>query len=176
MKSPRTLLSLLVAVLALATASHANTSAPTAPDVSVHYDHPEKFTETRETRALAPTRASNDYLETLSQYIQKRAAARLKPGEKLQVVITDIDRAGSFEPWHGPRLSEVRIIKDIYPPRIDLHFSLRDASGKVIEQGQRKLRDPAFMYDQTGIGSGSDSLIYEKKLIDRWLRGGPGHL
>lgn len=167
------LFTLLAATLTAAPAIHANTDAH--PAVSVSYEHPEKFTEARETRTFAPWRASDDYLETLSNYIQKRAAKKLSHGEQLQIVITDVDRAGSYEPWLGPRLSDVRIVKDIYPPRIDLRFRLVDANGTVIQQGERKLRDPAFLYDHPGLASGSDSLSYEKNLIDRWLRKGPGH-
>lgn len=165
----------LLAVLLTATSSiHATTDTRTA--VSVSYDHPEKFTEARETRAFAPSRLDDDYLKTLSDYIQKQAAKKLSHGEQLHIVITNVDLAGSYEPWLGPRLSDVRIVKDIYPPRIDLRFRLTDANGTVIQQGERKLRDPAFMYDQPGLSSGADSLRYEKNLIDRWLRRGPGKL
>lgn len=143
--------------------------------VSVTYDHPENFTETREVRALSPTRASDDYLEILKTYIEKRGAKLLPAGERLDVVITDIDRAGSFEPWHGGQMREVRIIKDIYPPRIDLHFKLLDAQGKVIREGTRKLRDPGFLTSDVAAAN-DDSLRYEKRLIDRWLRKGPEQL
>lgn len=143
--------------------------------VTVTYDHPENFTETREEKALAPTRASNDYLKTLRTYIEKQGAKMLPPGQRLELVITDIDRAGSFEPWHGGQLREVRIIKDIYPPRIDLSFKLLDADGKVIREGTRKLRDLGFLTSNTA-ATGDDSLRYEKRLIDRWLRKGPDKL
>lgn len=149
----------------------AATAAETSPAVTVTYDHPEQFTETREERAFAPMRASNDYLKTLKSYIERRAGKLLTHGERLDIVITDIDRAGSYEPWRGPRLSDVRIIKDIYPPRIDLHFRLLDATGKVIREGQRKLRDPGFLTSEA-VATGNDSLRYEKRLIDRWLRPG----
>ena len=46
---------------------------------------------------------------------------------------------------------------------------LRDADGNVIAEGSRELRDLAFM--QRGpAGMSSDSLRYEKQLIDDWLR------
>lgn len=151
----------------------AATAAPA--NVSVSYDHPEQFTETRKVRALAPQLADNGYLKTLKAWIENRAGRMLPPGDRLDIVVTDIDRAGNFEPWRPGPMRDVRIVKDIYPPRIDLRFRLLDASGKVIREGTRKLRDPAFMYD--GIAtSGNDSLRYEKGLIDRWLRKGPDQL
>ncbi len=145
------------------------------PAVTVTYDHPERFTETRETKAFAPMRADSGYLDTLKEYIQQRAGKVLAAGQQLQIVITDVDRAGSYEPWRGPRLSEVRIVKDIYPPRIDLHFRLLDASGAVLREGDRTLRDPAFLSSGGNMNS-TDSLRYEKRMLDRWLQRGPDKL
>ena len=90
-------------------------------------------------------------------------------------MVTDVDRAGNFEPWRPYPMREVRIIKDIYPPRIDLRFRLLDADGKTIREGTRKLRDPGFMSDSINTSS-NDTLRYEKALIDRWLRKGPDQL
>lgn len=165
----------LLAVSGLASVQRLHAEETSPQRVTVTYDHPEHFTETREEKALAPTRASNAYLQTLKTYIEKQGAKQLAPGQRLELVITDIDRAGSFEPWHGGQLREVRIIKDIYPPRIDLNFKLLDADGKVIREGSRKLRDPGFLTSNTAPTS-DDSLRYEKRLIDRWLRKGPDKL
>lgn len=167
-------LHLLLATLTLFGASAM--AAGTAPaNVTATYDHPEQFTETKKLRSLAPQLADDDYLKTLRSYMEDRAGKMLPPGEHLNIVVTDIDRAGNFEPWRSYPMRDVRIVKDIYPPCIDLHFQLLDANGKVIREGTRKLRDPGFMYD--GIAtSGNDSLRYEKGLIDRWLRKGPDQL
>lgn len=173
----RTALHLLLAVTALAgTPAIAAPAAATPPtNVTVSYDHPEQFTETRKVRALAPIRNDDNYLKTLKAYIEDRAGRKLPPGEHLDIVVTDVDRAGNFEPWRPYPMREVRIIKDIYPPRIDLRFRLLDADGKTIREGTRKLRDPGFMSDSINTSS-NDTLRYEKALIDRWLRKGPGQL
>lgn len=165
---------LLLAALALpGTAAAATPAAVT--NVSIRYDHPEKFTETREERSLAPSRASDAYLKTLRTYMEQRAARMLPPGERLEIVVTDIDLAGSYEPWLGPRMQDVRIVKSIYPPRIDLRFRLLGADGQTLREGSRKLRDPGFL--DSGIAATRDGpLKYEKALIDRWLRKGPDGL
>jgi hypothetical protein len=142
---------------------------------SVRYDHPENFSETREVRAFAPIRADSGYLATLRTYIEKRAAAALPPGERLEIVVTDLHRAGSYLPTAGSP-NPVRIIKDTYPPRISLHFRLLDSEGKVIREGDRRLVDAGFMYDSPGGPTDSDPLRYEKRLIDRWLARGTAKL
>lgn len=165
----------LLGMPAMAAAATPPAATATAANVTVTYDQPEKFTETRKLRSLAPTRLDDGYLKTLKTYIETRAGKMLPPGERLDIVVTDIDRAGSFEPWRRGAMQEVRIIKDIYPPRIDLHFRLLDANGKVIREGARKLRDPGFM-SSGGVTSSNDNLRYEKALLDRWLRKGPDQL
>jgi Protein of unknown function (DUF3016). len=170
----RTILHALLVALTLLTVP-AMAGKTTPANVTVTYDHPEQFTETRKLRALAPQLAGDDYLKVLKSYIENRAGKMLPPGERLDIVVTDIDRAGNFEPWRRGTLREVRIIKDVYPPRIDLRFRLLDADGKTIREVTRKLRDPGFMSDSVNT-SGSDNLRYEKALIDRWLRKGPDQL
>ena len=65
-------------------------------------------------------------------------------------------------------MDDVRIVKDIYPPRIDLQFRVRDAKGNVIKEGERKLRDLSFMMNLRL--NNHDPLRYEKTLIDDWMR------
>jgi hypothetical protein len=161
-------------VLALALVSGAaRAAAPGA--VNVRYDHPENFTETREVRAFAPAQADLGYLDTLKAYIEKRAAAVLAPGQRLDIVVTDLDRAGSYLPTVG-MTHPVRIVESLYPPRIQLHFRLLDEQGQVIREGDRKLTDLAFLYEGSTAPGQTDPLRYEKRLIDRWLAKGPSKL
>lgn len=140
--------------------------------VTVRYDHPENFTETREVRAFAPLEADPGYLDRLANYIDKRATKLLAPGERLDITITDVDRAGSYLPSVGSA-QPIRIVESVYPPRIALHFRLLDSQGHVIREGDRKLTDLGFLYDNAGGATNTDSLRYEKRLIDRWLAKGP---
>ena len=157
----------------LALALAAATAA--AGTVTVHYDHPENFTETKEVQAFAPSRADSGYLQTLKRYIEKQAATVLEPGQTLDIVVTDIDRAGSYLPSVGS-LQPIRVVRELYPPRIQLHFRLLDSQGQVIREGERKLTDLGFMYDSPGGLSNTDPLRYEKRTVDRWLARGPSSL
>ena len=46
------------------------------------------------------------------------------PADEARVTVTNIDVAGDIESWRGPGRCDVRIMKDTYPPRIDLSFRL----------------------------------------------------
>lgn len=171
MKSSPLLRLLCVACVALASVM---VQAATPPDnVSVRYKDPQHFTEARRSFGIHLIDA-DDYLKPLKAYIVQRASRILAPGQRLDIEITDVDRAGEYEPWRGPNFDDVRIIKDVYPPSIDLHFTLYGADGKVLREGSRKLRDLAFL--SHGMANDQDTLRYEKSLIDLWLRKGAGKL
>src|SRR6476646_1442903 len=133
--------------------------------VQVQYVHAEEFADVGN-RRFSDERIRAAYLEQLRAHLAKRAAALLGAGERLSVSITELDMAGEFEAWRPPS-GEARIVKDIYPPRIDLTFSLAADGDKVIKEGARELRDPAFLAGANG--NPDDPLRYEKALIDRWL-------
>lgn len=140
--------------------------------VTVTYVHPHQFTESRQT-GFGHRYNHGDYLGKLKAYLIRRATPMLQPGQHLAIAITDIDLAGGYEPWRGPQWNDVRFMRDVYPPRIDLDFKLTGADGRIIRQGTRKLRDLGYLHDLPASPSDTDSLRYDKALLDRWLRRGP---
>lgn len=135
----------------------AETATLRGTNVDISYERPETFVDI----------GGPGVLVELATYLQRRAAARLQSGERLDVVITRIDRAGRYEPWRLPPGNNVRIVRDIYPARIDLRFVLVDAGGTQVAAGARRLRDPYFLWrpDQHP----GDHLRFEKALLDDWL-------
>jgi hypothetical protein len=130
-------------------------AAAPAARVQVEYRHPEKFADARDLS-----------FPELTRYLERRAAPLLRQEERLQILFTDIDRAGEREPWRRD-LHDVRIVRNVYPPRIDLSFRLIGADGAVLKEGQRTLRDAAFMI--SGSFYRDDPLRCEKALLEDWL-------
>jgi len=146
--------------------STAEETVPSDPSsVRVEYVHPENFIDVGD-RYSSSDKIRAAYLEQLRKHIIRRAAPLLAKGQNLTVIVTEVDMAGGFEPWRR-RLGDARIVRDVYPPRIDLSFRLTGADGVVIREGERKLRDLAFM--TTTILYRNDRLRYEKALLDDWL-------
>ncbi|KRG41340.1 hypothetical protein ARC78_11335 [Stenotrophomonas pictorum JCM 9942] len=167
----------LACILAAGTV-HAGPRTITAPDapralpaegrVQVQWTDPAQFTELRQSRNRWDAERG-DWVTQLAGYLRKQADKQLPAGQQLDVTFTDIKRAGDYEPWRGPRLDDVRIMRDIYPPRITLQFTLTDANGQVIAQGERKLVDTAYLLNSS-MPSDTDPLRYEKRMLNDWLR------
>jgi hypothetical protein len=86
----------------------------------------------------------------------------------LEVRFTDIDLAGEYEPQRGPRFDDIRIMREIYPPRMVLEFRLLDADGKVLAQGTRHLIDMNYQSNITPFND--EPLRYDKALLTDWMR------
>lgn len=172
----RTLAALLVAVLA-AGCAHArgrtvlDADAPRTLEgdgaVAVSWTDPAAFSEVR----LSANRREairGDWVHELAAHLQDVASRLLPPGERLEVVLTDIDRAGDYEPWRGGSSQDIRFMRDIHPPRVTLGFRHLAADGSVIAEGERTLSDLAYLMNAGTIDS--DPLRYDKRLLERWAR------
>lgn len=160
---------LLFTTLGLVAAGLVLRAAPTLPKASaeVVFFEPEKFTDIRSSANSDGDR--NGCLDRLRDYAVSQAAGSLPAAHKLAVTFTDVDLAGDFPPARSARMDDVRIIKDIYPPRFVLSFRVTDATGTVVKQGHRELTDTAFMLNSAFLDR-SDTLRYEKALLNTWFR------
>lgn len=168
----------IAAAFALAFAGPAGAGNVTDPDyprsladegpVAVSWGDPAQFTEIRYSRNRFEA-IRGDWVRSLARHLAERATTALAPGERLEVEITDIELAGEFEPSarHG---DFIRIVRDVYPPRIDLRYTRYDAAGNVLDSGERELGDLGFLSRSVHGGRASDPLRHEKRLIDDWVR------
>lgn len=157
----------LTAFLGLAVVAALGAADPKPVRTEVIFDHPENFTDAADgQRGSDFGREAN--LNELRDHLIRRADRFVPEGDKLTVTITDVDLAGEVEPWRTPSHQDIRIIKDIYPPRIQLSFKLTNASGAVVKEGTRKLQDLTF--NMNIYPNRNDERVYEKGLLDDWVR------
>ena len=175
MHAKLTAFALAIALAGCASSGGSNMLSADAPraltdngPVSVAWADPAGFTELRHSRNRWDSERGS-WLADLAKYMRTRAEAQLPAGERLQLTIVDIDRAGDYEPWRGPGQQDIRIIRDIYPPRMTVQYKRIDASGAVVAEGERKITDPAFLINAAPFND-TDPLRYEKCMIDSWLR------
>ncbi|MEL1265337.1 DUF3016 domain-containing protein [Pseudoxanthomonas putridarboris] len=177
MKLPTLLLTAAMglAVALPATARPANVTDPEIPRslpdnggaVSVGWTDPAQFSEIKYSGNRWEAQRGR-WVVDLAEYLQEKSAHRLARGQTLDVTITDIDRAGRYEPTVRPGMNDIRIVKDIYPPRMTLNFTLKGPEGQVLAEGERKLVDHGFLMSSSV--NNNDQLRFEKRMIDDWLR------
>lgn len=155
-------------LFALALACAFASAAANTSRVQVTWAPDQQLSEVKDNPTQRGWLRPKDWEKSLGDYLVRRADRLLPPDQQLQVNIDDIKLAGSFEPWHGPNAQDIRIIKGIYPPSIDLHYRLTAADGRVIREGKARLRDLAYLHHSVPIST--DQLSYEKRMLDDWLK------
>lgn len=167
----KVMLALMVVVSAFSAALSAAEQPAQVSPVTVTFVDPQKFTDVKEdwgSDSVANDRYRDFVLGELKTYLQKMAVPYFPEGQQLEVKITDIDLAGDFEPWRGLGFDDVRIVKDLYPPRMTVEFTVVGADSRVIREGSRKLMDMSFL--MTTSMPSHDTLRYEKEMLRSWLR------
>ena len=143
-------------------ASTALAAAKNPDNVTVTFQDPDSFTDVRENHS---TTNSKYYLDTLHDYLQQTASPLLAPGQKLVITVTNIDLAGE-NMFNQPDM--IRVMKDIYSPKMNLKFQLLGADGKVVKEGERKLIDLDYQMQAGRVGS-DEPLYYDKQMIKKWV-------
>lgn len=127
------------------------------------------FDQMRELKFLrgTPRRDTERAIQTLSGWLEKRAGRLLPEGQRLQITLRDVDLSGDYFPGRRPDMDHVRIVKDTYPPRIELSWRLEGADGAVLDEGETVLTDLGFTL---GSPNTNDPLRHEKRMLGNWLR------
>lgn len=167
-----TLLAILLPLVTLRPAS-AKPHEPGASKLTVNYPGWEKYTDIKD--YFNPTdRGEQAILNDLRQAMEYSAGLLVPDGDHLTLTFSDIDLAGDFEPGRGAQFDDIRIVKDIYPPRFVFTYSLIDPAGHVIKSGTENLLDMNFT--QTLSIDTTDARHYDKAVLRDWMERKLRHL
>lgn len=138
--------------------------APAAPaDVTVHFVSPERYTDTGGYGSDTARK-----LRALAGHLERLSARCLAAGETLEYRVHDVDLAGHDEWWHRGAY-DVRVMRDITWPRIDLSFERRDSAGKIVAEGREKVSDMSYLWRSAWVRNDADALPYEKAMLKEWI-------
>ena len=131
---------------------------------TVHFVEPEHYADAGE-RAYDSTRN----LATLERHLVKLGDDCLNANENLELRVLDVDLAGREEWWHGPSY-DLRVMREITWPRIEVEYVWSDASGALLGQGRERIADMDYLSHSGYLRSrSSDSLPYEKAMLRDWF-------
>jgi hypothetical protein len=134
-----------------------------AATVSVEWKNTDKYSDIRsgeQNRAYF----KRYVFSSLEKHLAK-LAEKLPEKQKLSIEVTNLDLAGDIE-FSSAR--QMRIVRDIYIPRISLSYKLVDENNQAIKNDNIKLKDMSFMMTSK-LRYRNESFGYEKKMLDDWF-------
>ena len=133
----------------------------------VSWQEPEKFTDIRpsnETRAGFQERVFKDFDQFFADLAKK-----LPDGYQLDVTVTDLDLAGDVNGLYSKMGRDIRVIKEIYWPRMSFSYTLKNSQNELVASGKEQLKDMSFM-SRASLASGRTSFDYEEKMLEDWFK------
>lgn len=137
-----------------------------ARSVSVDFNNASRYTDIRE----EPTSTEKDVEHTLNAIrdsFQRYAKKYLAEEYTLNISVTDVDLAGDtlLPEAYG---HDFRILKEIYPPRIDFKYNIVDDNGELVHESKSTLKDRNYLGRPNFLNA--DSAPYISELIKEWSR------
>lgn len=135
--------------------------------VKVTWQNPEKYSDIR------PANSSRKvYQERVTKAFDKflgELAEKLPAGYRLEVTVKDLDLAGDVNPMYRLDNTDIRVVKDIYFPRMKLDYVLFDQNNQQIQQeADVKIKDMGFM-TSSNIGYQNREFAYEYEMLKKWF-------
>ncbi|ARD20989.1 MULTISPECIES: DUF3016 domain-containing protein [Shewanella] len=136
--------------------------------VKVEWQEPKNYRDLK-TATEVKSRFEQRFFDTMTKNINKEAEKILKPNQKLEMVVSDVDLAGDLRPTFGATsANELRIVKDLYPPRMTFTYRITEGDNVVIA-GDEKLVDMNFMYGANSTRN-QRPFEYETRMLKDWLK------
>ena len=167
------ILSLSLGLSTIAVANEQDESVQEKADdiIEVVWQDAEKFRDVRPANE-SRKRFRERVLKQLEEHIVSKSED-LPEGQSLKITVSNVDLAGQVWPSSfvgiGHAGGDVRVIKDIDIPRMELAYELLDKSGQVLKSESVKLKDMSFMQSSI-MRYRNDHLRYEKKMLDDWFK------
>ncbi|MBR9727581.1 DUF3016 domain-containing protein [Shewanella intestini] len=133
--------------------------------VKIEWQQPDKFRDVK-TSNERQSRFEMRLFNTLTENLNKEVQKSLQPNQRLTLQVTNVDLAGDMRPTFGATSGDLRIIKDLYPPKITFSYQLLEG-GKVIIAGDENLRDMTFL-TQTRVRT-HKPFQYETLMLNKWF-------
>ena len=162
MKTLKAFLIVAVALTSLATAQ--------AGTITVVFEDVDKYTDFS-VSGLSEKKTMGIFESELEGELKRFSERYIVGDYALEIVFKDIDMAGDIQPWRNRHNADIRYIERVYPPRMELAYTLKDADGNVVTEGEETIADIAFDFNILApIRSQSMSFFYEINMLEDWVR------
>lgn len=127
------------------------------------------FNDYRDVRAASEPRGT--FHKRVKKSFEKffnNYSKELSEDQSLSIKIIDLDLAGHVELGST---YDIRVMKDIHFPRMDFRYTLTDADGKVLKEGEANLKDMNYLYHDRSWKRAryKEGFYYEKRMFREWF-------
>ena len=143
-----------------------STSA-SAGEAKVVWQDPDGYTDIR---------PGNQSIKSMRSGIEKsiggefsELAGQLPEGYVLDVTVTDLDLAGEIDPIPTRSMDQIRVLKDIYFPRMTFDYRLTGSDGAVLLAEQKvELKDMQYLSNMR-VTRSSEAFYSERRMVRDWF-------
>ena len=138
-----------------------------AGEVKVTWQDPEKYTDIRPSNEIKADFKDRVIKELDLVFVD--LAKKLPEGYQWDITVTDVDLAGDVRPFFHHGMNDVRVIKELYWPRMSFSYELKDAAGKSVASGKEDVKDMNFLMRRS-LSTGTGGFQYEEQMLRDWFR------
>jgi Protein of unknown function (DUF3016) len=138
-----------------------------AGTVTVSFIHPETYTDASLSGGHT-TKADQWTFDEIGRYLES-LGARLPPQQVLTLDVSNVDLAGKIEWWRRRDAYNLRILRDVYPPRFRLHHRLAEG-GRTLLEAEESVVDPMYLANSALYFTPTDPLRFEKAMLRNWFQ------
>lgn len=142
-------------------------SASFAGEAKVSWGKLDDFTD-----VVAGSESKERFRERLTQEFEdvfSAMAKKLPDGYVLNIDVSDLDLAGDAKFGTWAAIYPIRVMKEIYWPRMNFTYTLKNANDEVLVSGKEELRDMNYLH-RFRIPSGATSFEFEEKMLQDWFK------
>ena len=131
-------------------------------DIAVRFVAPERYVDAC---AAEAERARN--LVVLERHIRAVAGACVADDEQLIIEVLDVDLAGDVD-WSAATAVELRVLREVSWPRLELRYILVNAQGQVVRQAHEEVSDMDYLRHSSRARLSRGTLPYERLMLENW--------
>ncbi len=120
---------------------------------------------------MSEERTKGVFESEFNRFARTEARRSIPEEYRVHLEFTDIDMAGDIQPWRNRNHSDLRYIEAIYPPMLEFKYTVKDAEGETVLEGEKTLRDINYLFSPNQRFRSFTSFRYELSMLSDWLRG-----
>ena len=127
------------------------------------------FPESRHYSDAGDYGESDRTVDDLKRHLERLAERYLSPSRTLRIEVLDIDLAGRTRYFPHRGIADIRVLNGRADwPSIKLRYTV-ESDGRISDAREETVADMAYLV-RPAPGGSSESLYYEKRMLDDWFR------